>query len=359
MPLVIAGSISVNESLIDRGENSSVGFSVACAGIGIVRIGTTGETGGLVDVQSNDGNFEGIYAAASHGINGTYYVNLYCEDGSRVSETFCVGACSSQEEGGDPGQGVQGNQDPDPEPEQDPEVGGETTPPASSSSSSGGGRGRYCQAKWNCDYWSACGVGNKQSRECRDTSRCRKGVKTETRECSGCTENWECQAWGACTNNLQRRHCIDVNACGSAQLIPEIERSCSAGGGASGALRDLFSSDGSQQTYGGQGTSGSRGVSSTQGKVGEGVVGQVVGFFKDYWPFVAGGVVLVLVLLGVIVVLKKRGERGKAAYNYDDLRGWVAKQRSMGVNDSEIRGILKQNTGWNDGEVNEAFGDLK
>lgn len=43
---------------------------------------------------------------------------------------------------------------------------------------------------------------------------------------SGCTENWDCTIWTGCSNNLQIRSCIDLNACNSSQLTKNESQSC-------------------------------------------------------------------------------------------------------------------------------------
>ena len=42
----------------------------------------------------------------------------------------------------------------------------------------------------------------------------------------GCTENWQCSAWGTCNNNIQTRTCTDLNNCGTVDSKPSLQQSC-------------------------------------------------------------------------------------------------------------------------------------
>jgi len=49
----------------------------------------------------------------------------------------------------------------------------------------------------------------------------------ETTDCSvQCIPNWECNAWGTCTNNIQTRTCVDSNDCGIVSGKPITTQSC-------------------------------------------------------------------------------------------------------------------------------------
>ena len=43
-----------------------------------------------------------------------------------------------------------------------------------------------------------------------------------------CLENWACEGWSTCAGGQQTRVCVDINDCGTSQLIPVLERPCEA-----------------------------------------------------------------------------------------------------------------------------------
>ena len=80
--------------------------------------------------------------------------------------------------------------------------------------------------------------------------------------------------------------------------------------------------------------------------------------WEDYQLYIIGGaavlVLAALVLLAIHLLMPK-----KIAYNLNELKQWVRKEKEMGTSDSDIREILKQNTGWTDQEVDMAFESSK
>ena len=81
-------------------------------------------------------------------------------------------------------------------------------------------------------------------------------------------------------------------------------------------------------------------------------------FFSKAWDnykyYILGGAaaiaLAVLVLLALHIFMPK-----KVAYNLNELKQWVRKEKQMGTADQDIREILKQNTGWTDQEIDRAF----
>jgi uncharacterized protein (DUF983 family) len=42
-----------------------------------------------------------------------------------------------------------------------------------------------------------------------------------------CTENWDCTAWGSCSEGISTRSCYDLNSCGTANEVPAETALCS------------------------------------------------------------------------------------------------------------------------------------
>lgn len=101
-----------------------------------------------------------------------------------------------------------------------------------------------CTSDWKCTEWSAC-TGGKQSQSCTDQNKCNPDevTKTETRDCSTgsikkgstpppiataevkCYYQWDCSEWGSCLNNQQTRQCSRIDDCDAqfaAKKVPAI-----------------------------------------------------------------------------------------------------------------------------------------
>ena len=80
--------------------------------------------------------------------------------------------------------------------------------------------------------------------------------------------------------------------------------------------------------------------------------------WNNYKFYIIGGaaaiVLAALVLLALHLLMPK-----KVAYNLNELKQWVRKEKEMGTSDEDIRQILKQNTGWADDEIAMAFESLR
>ena len=67
----------------------------------------------------------------------------------------------------------------------------------------------------------------------------------------------------------------------------------------------------------------------------------------------------VIVLAALIAVAIHYFKPKKVAYNINELKDWVRKEKQMGTSDLDIREILKHNTGWTDDEIDIAFESLR
>ena len=65
---------------------------------------------------------------------------------------------------------------------------------------------------------------------------------------------------------------------------------------------------------------------------------------------------LVLIAIIIVIILTFHFLKPKRlAYNLNELKQWVRKERAMGTSDVDIRIILKEHTGWRDEEINQAL----
>jgi hypothetical protein len=77
---------------------------------------------------------------------------------------------------------------------------------------------------------------------------------------------------------------------------------------------------------------------------------------KSILPWILGGVgALLLLILIVVLIVHFVHAHKKTAYNVNDLKEWIRKEKEAGTPDADIRQILKENTGWTDEEINRAF----
>jgi PGF-pre-PGF domain-containing protein len=110
-----------------------------------------------------------------------------------------------------------------------------------------------CSENWQCSAWGTC-TNNQQTRTCTDSSNCgtELNMPAQTQACgTACTESWTCGDWGACqSTNLRSRSCVDSNSCGTTASKPIVLEDCTytSGSGSSGG--------------GGGGGGGSRGGAS-------------------------------------------------------------------------------------------------
>ncbi len=86
-----------------------------------------------------------------------------------------------------------------------------------------------CTPNWTCENWSAC-TNNQQARTCIDSKNCGNSFAkpAESQTCNlSCTPNWTCENWSNCTNNgTQSRLCTDKNNCGAISGKPSETQTC-------------------------------------------------------------------------------------------------------------------------------------
>lgn len=204
-----------------------------------------------------------------------------------------------------------------------------------------GSGGHGCVPQWNCDsYWSVCNVTLQQSRVCYDQRLCNRAnpTKLEARECQPCSESWVCEAWNNCQNRIQTRNCIDENSCGTAAFKPESQQSCSSGQ--------------SQQT--------TRPLPTTAPPQKEqpSAVAEKT-FWQTNKAIIVGSGLGLLVLIIVAILVQHLMKHPKVVYNFDELKNWVRKEKSLGTSKEDIKQILHEHTGWKEEEIESAFMELK
>ncbi|MBI2151962.1 hypothetical protein HYU21_04510, partial [Candidatus Woesearchaeota archaeon] len=97
-------------------------------------------------------------------------------------------------------------------------------------------------------------------------------------------------------------------------------------------------------------------VQTTQPTVQKLTLAQVWTNYKSL--FILGPVSLILLIV-VIILFLHHFQHKKVAYNYDELKTWIAQEKKMGTSNDDIKQILAQNTGWKKKEVEEMFTGLE
>ena len=73
-----------------------------------------------------------------------------------------------------------------------------------------------CNSDWECDSWGSC-INDIQKRECKDKNLCGIpiGRPPTVKYCNlDCVENWQCE-WSSCNNGYTTAKCVDTNSCGT------------------------------------------------------------------------------------------------------------------------------------------------
>ncbi|GEM_PF-4476119 len=301
--LVAAVDVSTSKTDYNGGETVTATIS-DCTGTSIVKF--LNPSGTLVDIKSGEGSWSTSYNTLSDSANGKYSVSASCTNGA-AQKNFCVDAPGCV---------------------------------ASASSSQGGGGGSSCNPDWDCNGWTFCGPTQTQTRSCFDKNNC-LSAKEETQSCQPCLESWVCSIWADCNLDTQNRACYDEHACETTNLKPGLQKACNAADPVPPPARI---SNELPPPY----------VPKTT------VTQQ--NFFSQLWDnyqvyiigLLAAIVLAALVLLGFHYFKPKQ-----VAYNLNELKQWVRKEKEMGTSDLDIRQILKQNTGWTDEEINAAFNSLQ
>ena len=92
-----------------------------------------------------------------------------------------------------------------------------------------------CTEDWSCDDWTTC-ADDLQSRTCTDANSCETEeskpdesqacVVEETNETETCVEDWSCDEWTDCAEELQSRTCTDANECETEESKPDESQAC-------------------------------------------------------------------------------------------------------------------------------------
>ncbi|MBI4147103.1 hypothetical protein HY494_00435 [Candidatus Woesearchaeota archaeon] len=276
-----------------------------------------------------------VYNTLSDSADGKYTVSAACTNG-KVEKNFCVdapGCLSAPSTTVDDGTPPSTTTD-------DGTPSSTTTDDGVLPSTTTGGGGTSCNPNWSCDEWSFCGPDLTQTRSCFDLNGC-QAEKEETQPCEPCQESWVCSLWAECSYSSQTRVCYDEHSCDTTNLKPAIQKGCNeadpfpAPAKISTQLPPPFVPQAPvvQQSF----------------------LSKLWGNYSVYLIGGAAAILLAVIILLAIFFLKPK----KVAYNINELKQWVRKEKEMGTSDTDIRQILKQNTGWSDEEIEMAFESLK
>lgn len=310
LSLVSAVEVSTDTDDYNSGDTANIDVT-DCAGTSILKVINPGFN--VVDIKSGSGSWSTSYNTLSDSADGKYTISVTCENGDATGN-FCVD---------DPDcLGIQVQQQP--------------------SAPQGGtpGGGVSCQTQWSCSDWSYCNNELKQTRDCTDLNNCEQ-PRQEFRDCSSCDESWICSTWSACSNRINTRNCFDEHECGTVLLKPDLQKSCraaaSSGPQPAQVSNRLFPPSFAQPQK-----------SSALKQ-----------FWDDYKLLLILGLLGLILLLVIILLLVHFLKPKHYAYNLDELKEWVRKERAMGTSNEDIRAILIQHTGWKDEEIDKAFESLR
>lgn len=301
--LAAAVEVSTDKSEYSSGDKVLITLS-SCSGTPIVDI--KNPSGDVVDIKSG---LTATYNTLSDSADGKYTVTATCTNGE-VQKNFCVDApgCLS----------------------------------TTSTTTTGGGKGggTSCNPKWSCSDWSYCGPELIQTHSCIDLNNCKAPID-EIQPCDACEESWVCSSWAECSYGSQNRACYDEHSCETTNSKPAIQKRCTEA--------DPFPLPAKISTQ------------LPPPFVPQAPVVQQ-SFFSRLWnnysSYIIGGaaaILLAIIIILAIIFLKPK----KVAYNINELKQWVRKEKEMGTSDADILQILKQNTGWTDEEIEMAFESLK
>ena len=305
--LVAAVEVSTSKNEYGSGETVAVTIS-DCQGTSIVKFLNPG--GMLADIKSGQGNWQTSYSTLSDSADGKYSVTASCSNGA-AQDNFCVDA-----------PGCLGSA------------------PAEENETGGGGQ-EECISKWDCSVWSFCGPDKLQKRSCTDRNHC-KSNKQETRPCAACQESWVCSLWSECRAGTQSRACYDEHFCETETYQPALQKGCAVMI-PPGPEPDRISFQLPPPFTG-----------TTQAPKKE----SFANLWESYGNVIIG--ILIAVVLAVLVILGwYHFKPKKVAYNINELKEWIRKEKQMGTSDGDVREILKHNTGWTDEEIDIGFESLR
>jgi len=305
LSLSLVAAVEVSTSKTDYNSGETVTATITdCVGTAIVEFKNPNDD--VVDIKSGEGSWSTSYNSLSDSADGMYTATATCTNDAGQGN-FCVDApgCLSSS--------------------------------TQSTTTSGSGGGSSCSPDWSCDSWSFCGPTLTQTRSCIDLKNC-QAAKDETRECEPCLESWVCSLWAECNAETQNRACYDEHFCETSNLKPGFQKGCNEADPVpppariSAQLPPPF-------------------VPSTSDVAQQSFLSKAWNNYKVYLLGVLAVIVLaILVLLAIHIFAPK-----KIAYNINELKQWVRKEKEMGTAETDIRNILKQNTGWTDEEISMAF----
>ena len=205
--------------------------------------------------------------------------------------------------------------------------------------SSGNGGGSSCSVNWQCSTWSYCNNQLEQTRTCVDLNRCNTDYKKPnvTQSCSACEESWTCSDVRYCDGG--ETYCasfVDEHACGTFFSKPQVQGSCPSGATgykAPPAYRPPAP------------------VIPPQVQI------PALSFWEENMKWLIAIPSLIFLIL-IVVLLFLHYRKPHVVYNLHELEDWIAKERAAGTPDADIRHILKEQTGWEDKDVDEAFGKI-
>ena len=308
LSMFLATAVSIDSPNEVTGDETITITVKGCEQISLLQLNTANILGSSLKlVDQGTGEWSTTYNTISDVSDGVYRIDVSCEDGTTSTKQFCVDSPGCI---------------------------------ATSSPSTDGG-GRRCTPEWSCSAWTLCDASLKQTRTCYDKENCQSN-KIEVKDCDQCQESWICSLWGSCSNNIQKRTCVDQHYCGTSFVKPLQQKNCNqvvVAGNVPVQITNDISPPSITPTY----TSPAFSFSSVWEKYGTYII--------------IAGIVFILLVITLLLVAHFVKPK-KLAYNHDELTEWINKERQMGTSDEEVRNILTNKTGWNEEEINEAFEDL-
>ncbi|HCX22162.1 MAG TPA: hypothetical protein DHN29_09625 [Cytophagales bacterium] len=209
--------------------------------------------------------------------------------------------------------------------------------PAPSGSTGGGGGGGGCNPSWSCGAWSFCNKDLQQTRVCTDSKNCKtvRNKPNETQSCLECEESWICNNVKNCDDG--KSYCtsvIDEHACGTTKSKPAPKAQC---------------------------VDGTKGYvappSSKPPTVPPTTQIPAPSFWEQYmlWIILIPSLIILIIIV-VLLILHFR--KPHVVYNLNELEDWIKLERNAGTSDQDIRQILHDQTGWEEKDINQAFGEL-
>ncbi|MBU0470156.1 MAG: hypothetical protein ABIG52_03025 [Nanoarchaeota archaeon] len=303
--LATAIDVTTNKKDYSSGEMVSITVT-SCTGTPFVEIRNSASD--LVDIKSG---LTVIYNTASDSDDGKYKVTVTCSDGSEDA-FFCVD---------DKGCTI---------------ISGGEAPPSKK------GGGTYCSSQWACNSWSFCNANLQQSRTCTDLNNC-QAPRTETQECSQCEESWICSLWSECYLSTNQRTCFDEHACGTSYLKPFEEKSCKIAS-PPGPAPAQVSTQLPPPTF------------AYQPPVPVPEKSALDQFWEDYkFHALAGSAGLILLIIIILLITHFVKARKSEAYNLQELKDWIQKERQIGASETEMKETLQKHTSWRPEEISKAF----